>query len=55
MSANGTVEIVGLDEDVGELTSPDIVRLFVQETDPADGAYTITDGEDVWVDSTDMV
>lgn len=48
------VEVIGLEQDVSPLRSPDISRTIVSNTDPATWGPPVIDGEDVWADSSGM-
>lgn len=49
MSSDNSVEVIGLD--VSGLTSPDISRIFVSQTDPAEEGTTLNDDQDVWIEA----
>lgn len=49
MSSDNSVEIIGLDN--VQISSPDISRIFVSETDPANQDVTLNDGQDVWIEA----
>lgn len=48
MSSDNSVEVIGSDI---QITSPDISRIFVSETDPAEEGTTLNDGQDLWVEA----